>query len=374
MRILINALFVIPDQVGGSETYLRCLLKALGDVDTDNHYIVCLGREAAATFDPPNAHWRVVSGPLNSAWRAGRLVLEQTWLPRVSAMLHSDMIHSAGYTGPLTSAGARVTTVHDMNYKRHPEDLSQAERAAYSALIPLVALRSHRVLTDSEAARKDILRWTPAKPSNVVAVHLGTTARWPGNPDDDALRLAAIGLSEPFILTVSAAYPHKNLRRLISAFPLRGRYRVQLVVAGLRGRADRELHRATKEHRGLVRMLGWVDDALLGSLYRRALALAFPSLYEGFGLPILEAMGVGTPVVTTAFGAMAEVAGDAADLVDPYDIESIRGGLERIVSDTAHRERLRRRGLERAAQFTWDATARKTLEVYAAANHAAESR
>jgi glycosyltransferase involved in cell wall biosynthesis len=104
------------------------------------------------------------------------------------------------------------------------------------------------------------------------------------------------------------------------------------------------------------------------------LALAFPPLYEGFGLPILEAMAVVTPVVTSVFGAMAEVVGDAAELVDPYDIESIRRGLERIVSDAAHREHLRERGLERAAQFTWEKSARKTLEVYAAAKQVAASR
>jgi glycosyltransferase involved in cell wall biosynthesis len=294
----------------------------------------------------------------------------------MAGLLRTDVIHSAGYTGPLTSAAARVTTIHDMNYKRHPEDLSLAERAVYSVLIPQVVLRSHRLLTDSEAARADILRWTPAKPSDVVAVHLGVRAQWPGNPDDDSARLNTIDLTGPFILTVSASYPHKNLRRLISAFPLRlqGGQPVQLVVVGLRGRADRELQVASTERHGVIRILGWVDDALLGSLYRRAVALAFPSLYEGFGLPILEAMGVGTPVVTSAFGAMAEVAGDAAELVNPYDIGSIRRGLERICSDAAYRDHLRERGIERAAQFTWQEAARKTVDVYAAAKQVAASR
>jgi glycosyltransferase involved in cell wall biosynthesis len=175
-----------------------------------------------------------------------------------------------------------------------------------------------------------------------------------------------VGVSEPFVVSVAAAYPHKNLRRLVTAFPLGDGASVQLVIVGLRGRATPEIESALAGgRRDLVRVLGWVDDALLASLYRRALALAFPSLYEGFGLPILEAMALGTPVVTSAFGAMAEVAGDAAELVDPYSVESIRVGLERVVSNQNRRDVLRERGLRRAAQFSWTNTARKTLAVYA---------
>jgi glycosyltransferase involved in cell wall biosynthesis len=296
--------------------------------------------------------------------------MEQVWIPRVAARVGADVIHSAGYTGPLVSGSqVRVNTIHDMNYKRHPEDLSLAERLVYAALIPRVAHRSHRVLAATESARADILRWTGLPADRATAVYSGTRTHWPGDPADDSQRLNAAGVTEPYILSVSASYPHKNLERLVHAFPLEtgGQPRVRLVVVGLKRRAHAAISAAAQHHPHLINVLGWADDALLASLYRRATALAFPSLYEGFGLPILEAMALGTPVLTSGFGAMAEVAGEAAELVDPYRTELIRVGLQRLVADHGRREELRELGRRRAARFTWEATARGTLAVYEAA-------
>lgn len=367
MRILVNGLFLIPNRVGGSETYLRGLLSALSQVDRENEYVLCVGPEAADTFTRLNDGWRVTVSPMGSTWRPGRLALEQTWLPRVASVVRADILHSTGYTAPLMSDAIRITNIHDMNYKRHPEDLAVSERLVYTTLIPLVARRSKRILALTESARSDILRWTPARPAQVVVAHAGVRTLWPGDPRLDHVRLTEAGVKEPYIVTVAAAYPHKNLRRLVTAFPLRTRNeeQVRLVLVGLRGRADHAIRRAMAGREPLISILGWVDDALLASLYRRAVALAFPSLYEGFGLPILEAMSLGTPVVTSGFGAMAEVAEDAAELVDPYDVGSIRAGLERVVNDQRRRDELSERGLQRAAQFSWTETARRTLAVYA---------
>jgi glycosyltransferase involved in cell wall biosynthesis len=279
------------------------------------------------------------------------------------------VIHSAGYTAPLVSSARRVTNIHDMNYKRHPEDLSRAERVVYSALIPRVARRSHRVLALTQAARADILRWTAVPPSRVVVVSPGPRSAWPGNRDQDLDRLAAAGVCGPFILSAATSYPHKNLDRLVAAFPLGNDLTtaVKLVVVGLKGRATPVIEAAAKKHGDLIKVMGWVDDALLASLYRRSLGLAFPSLYEGFGLPIVEAMSLGAPVLTSNFGAMAEVAGDAAELVDPYSVDAIRTGLHRLAFDEPRREELRQRGLRRAADFSWQRTAEATLAAYAAA-------
>jgi len=161
---------------------------------------------------------------------------------------------------------------------------------------------------------------------------------------------------------VAASYPHKNLQRLVQAFPpaVRDGHPVQLVLVGLKGVAEPVVGSAN------VKRLSWVDDVLLGTLYRRSRALAFPSLYEGFGLPILEAMAQGTPVLTSNFGAMAEIADGAAELVDPYDVAAIKAGLERLVFDDARRAELRALGLRRAAEFSWDRTALETKAVYEA--------
>ncbi|MGI9145086.1 MAG: glycosyltransferase family 4 protein [Chloroflexota bacterium] len=369
MQILINALFMIPNQVGGSETYVRGLIRGLAEADESSEYVLALGPEAAATIIPPNRRWRIVVTGTPSRFRAPRLAAEQVWLPRLARAVRADVIHSTGYTGPLLSDRARVTSIHDMNYKRHPEDLSPAEWLVYSLMIPMVARRSHKLLALSDAARADILRWTGAASSKVAVVYPGVRSRWPGEADSDVARLAAAGVTEPFVVSVAASYPHKNLRRLIQAFPLEVRSGppVQLVVVGLAGRAHRAVVAEAAQCKNTIKILGWVDDALVASLYRRSLALAFPSLYEGFGLPILEAMALGAPVVTSGLGTMIEVANGAAELVDPYDVASIHQGLQRLVDDKDRRETLRQLGFKRAAEFSWERAARQTLEVYAAA-------
>jgi glycosyltransferase involved in cell wall biosynthesis len=366
LRILINALFLIPNQVGGSETYLRALIDALTKIDRANQYILCVAPEAAAVFRRLPGNWRVVVSPLASTWRPGRLLLEQTWLPRVAATVNADVIHSPGYTAPLVSRARRVTNIHDMNYKRHPEDLSLAERTVYAALIPRVARRSRRVIALTEAARSDIVRWTAVQPARVEVAYAAARTDWPDDGGDDAERVSVAGVLEPFVLSVAAAYPHKNLGRLVRALPIQSRdgSPLRLVIVGLKGRATPEIYAAAEGKHDRIKALGWVDDALLASLYRRSLALAFPSLYEGFGLPILEAMALGVPVVTSHMGAMAEVAGDAAELVNPFDVKSIRSGLQRVISDETYRHELTERGLRRAAQFSWSATAQTTLRVY----------
>jgi len=372
MRVVINGLFVIPRQVGGSETYLRALVAGIAAIDNESEFILCLGPEASPTFDVPNPRWRIATSPAPSRQRPLRLAAEQTWLPRLARTFRADVIHSAGYTGPLVSAGSRITTIHDMNYKRHPEDLSALERLIYAILIPSVARRSHRVLTLTQAARADILRWSGVPPSRVEVIYPGRRDWWPGDPVTDAVRVASAGVREPFVLAVAGSYPHKNIQRLIHAFPLDARRtptsEVGLVLVGHAGRAHAAIE-AAASMRPQVLPLGWVDDALLASLYRRAVALAFPSLYEGFGLPLIEAMGLGTPVVTSGFGAMLEVVDGAAELIDPYDVESIRSGLRRLVDDPHRRQELRQLGLHRAADFTWDRTARQTLAAYAATAH-----
>jgi glycosyltransferase involved in cell wall biosynthesis len=366
MRIVINGLFLVPNRVGGSETYIRGLVDGLATADSDNDYILCLGPEAASTFRPQNRRWRIVPSPAASARRPLRLILEQFWLPTAAGAARADLIHSPGYTAPLVSAQWRVTSILDMNYRRHPEDLTPAERVAYSILVPRVAQRSHQIVTLTESGRTDVIRMTGVSPGKVTAIPLASRAYWPGDPSYDVARLAAIGVTAPFVLSVAAAYPHKNLMRLIQAFPLGKNHAatVQLVVVGLGGRALPSVKAAAERTGGLVRFLGWVDDATLASLYRCAVALAFPSLYEGFGLPILESMTHGTPVLTSNRGAMAEVADAAAELVDPYDVDAIREGLRRLVHDEHRRTELRRLGKHRAAQFSWSRTAEATLAVY----------
>jgi glycosyltransferase involved in cell wall biosynthesis len=367
MRIAINGMFLIPNRVGGSETYLRSLVDGLVRLHTTDEYVLVVGPESAPSFHLAAPGWRVCASPVVSRRRLARLLLEQTWLPLLAVRARCEVIHSAGYTAPLRSATRRVVSIHDMNYKRHPEDFTALERLAYAALIPSAARTSDDVLTLTESGKRDVVMWTGVRAHKVTPVPLAPRACWPGDTHDDATRRTALGIRSRFVLSVAASHPHKNLARLVQAFPLPADPETELVIVGPRGRGKAELERLARERHGQVHVLGWVETEDLAALYRGAMALAFPSLYEGFGLPILEAMALGTPVVTSNYGAMLEVAGDAAELVDPYDVSAIRAGLEHAVADRARATELRERGLERASQFSWDRTAALTHEVYSRA-------
>jgi glycosyltransferase involved in cell wall biosynthesis len=227
----------------------------------------------------------------------------------------------------------------------------------------------------SSAARADIIHWTGANQSKIDVIPLAPREMWEGDPAQDAERLRIAGIAEPFVLGVAASYPHKNSLRLIESFPLQSSTgtKVSLVMTGHAGRARRAVQAAVAARAGAIQMLGWVDEALLASLYRRALAVALPSLYEGFGLPIVEAMALGAPVLTSNLGAMREVADGAAELVDPYDVASIRAGLQHLIDSPDRRQELRELGLGRARDFSWDYTASKTLAAYSAVVHTNKS-
>src|SRR6266542_3210952 len=268
MRIVINALFLVPDRVGGSETYVRGLIEGLHAIDADNQYVLCVGPEAAPTLTVDCRRWRIVAGPTPSTQRAMRLALEQIWLPTVAARTHGDLIHSLGYTAPLVAGQPRVTSILDMNFRQHPEDLSLAERAVYGALIPRVAKRSQWIVTLSQQGRADIVRWTGVPATRVAVVPLAPRAAWPGDAREDADRLAAAGISQPYVLSVAASYPHKNLQRLVQALPMHDEHgrEVPLVLVGLKGRAHTEIEEAIRDKPCPTKVLGWVDDALLASL------------------------------------------------------------------------------------------------------------
>jgi glycosyltransferase involved in cell wall biosynthesis len=270
-----------------------------------------------------------------------------------------------------------VTTILDVIYKRFPETQRRVFAYGLALLVPLAARRSRRVLALSEAGKADIVEFLGVDPERVDVTYLG-----PGLPDfDDPLPeaqvRAALGLgASPLLLTVSAKRPHKNLERLIEAFErLEAEPAPVLALPGFATEFEPALRRRAERGPAAerIRFAGWLDDRTLDALYRAAAGFVFPSLAEGFGLPVLEALRRGTPVACSNASSLPEVAGDAAVYFDPLDIGAVVEAMKRLLEDAALRGRLAAAGPGQAARFTWEATAAATVASYERALASQES-
>jgi len=275
--------------------------------------------------------------------RASTLVRETLWYPLVLRRARVDVLHCPTYRGPLHPRVPLVVTVHDLAVFRHPEAFNRWTRTYSRRVVPRVVRAASRVIAVSDFTRRELVELLGVSHDRIRVVPNGVEDDFaPEGPTADG----------DYVLAVGTLEPRKNLDRLVAAAR---RADVELRVVGARGWGG------VRVAGNGVRWLGEVPDEELARLYRGALCLAYPSLYEGFGIPVLEAMACGTPVVTSAGGATEEVAGGAAVLVDPLDLAAIAGGIEQAVG---RRDELRRRGLERARRFTWADAARATEAVY----------
>jgi glycosyltransferase involved in cell wall biosynthesis len=321
---------------------------------------VFAGREAYPSLAAELEGAEVVRVPVTARSRVRRVLAEQTLLPAAARRARIDLLHNTLNTAPAIAGLPQVTTIHDVIYKRFPETAGLLN-VGVAVLVPLAARRSRRVLTDSEASKEDIVRFLGVEADRVDVAPLGPGIPVPAEPVPEAELREDLDLGDaPLVLTVAAKRPHKNLARLIDAV---GRLPedVILVVPGFETQFEDELRRGAGER---VRFLGWVDDRTLDGLYRAATCFVLPSLAEGFGLPVLEAMLRGTPVACSRISALPEVAGDAAVYFDPLDTGEIATAVERLLGDEELRRRLREAGLKQAEKFSWEATAAATVASY----------
>ena len=390
MHIGIDASRVTVAERTGTEHYTFELLAALAQLDRQNRYtLYCNQLPTALPPLGPNFSLRHI--PFPRLWTHARLSAELALHP-------PDVLFVPAHVLPLGVLlrwrMRTIVTIHDMGYMRFPESHTPAQRRYLRLSTRWSARAASQLIAISHTTRDDLVRYVGAPPAKISVVHHGVSPRFQPVEDQEliAATQAKYGITPPYFLYVGTIQPRKNLARLLEAFASATRdwsvetgarapsaqfpaaplsagkgFTPQLVIAGKRGWLTGEIERQSAQLFGLnspaVRFTGYIADQDLPALLSGALAFVFPSLYEGFGLPLLEAMACGTPVLASATSALPEIAGDAALLIDPEDTAAIAAGLARLARDAALRDDLRARGLARAAQFTWKRCAEETLAV-----------
>ena len=346
MRIGINALYMIPGGVGGTEIYLRELLAALGRVDSSNEYFVFTNFETGPDLVPKaaNFHWKPQA--IHARFRPGRILWEQIVVPLEVARYRIEVLFNPGFTSPLLARARCVTVFHDLQHKRYPENFRWWDLPFWNLLLWASARRADRAIAVSHATEGDLRRSYPFLDGKIAVVHHGV------DPAFFAMERREVG---DYVLCVSTLHPHKNLDRLIRAFLRRDRG-ARLVIAGLRGFYASEIEKLAAESGGRVELTGWIARAELMRLYERARAFVYPSRFEGFGMPVLEAMAAGLPVACSDIPVLREVAGDCAIYFDPGSEDAIDAALDRVLEAGVWG-----RGRDRAGGFSWDAAGEATL-------------
>jgi len=370
MKIGINAIFFAPGEGGGIERYLRNLVRALQSIDRQNKYILFTNKDNTGTFDLGN-NFREYLIPVSAGCRPMKILWEQLVFPFQVKTTGIDLLFSPGNICPLFLACQSVVTMHDLIPFEWPENFSGIELRVLKALLRASAARSQRIITVSKSSRNQIISHLGVPPWKVAVVHAACDEaflNYEHTADNSRLVEEELGINRDFILYTAATRPHKNVKGLLTAFScLKHKYGIKhlLVVAGPAG-PDHNNLLDTATRLGInsdVIFTGYISDKILPALYTMASLFVYPSFYEGFGLPILEAMASGTPVIASKVTSLPEVAGKAGILVDPCDIEEIAHAMYKVLSDRRHRDRLAASGKKRAQEFSWEKTAKGILNV-----------
>ncbi len=371
MRVIVSGWFLSHADTGSGQ-YLHALLRELPALaaDLDLHVIAPLPA-------PPPPGWQLHARAAGSRPLA-KVCFEQFQIPRAARQLQADIVHIPYWAPPLRSPAPLVVTVHDIIPLLLPEHRGSLPMRLYAALAAAATRGATEVIADSRSSSRDIIARLQLSPERVHTVHLGTAERFAPAADippaNSSLR-AKYRLPKCYVLYLGGFQRRKNVRHLLAAWTW-GRSGLpegcQLVIAGRLparpdGRLFHDLPAIAVRHgiRESVRFIGAVDEADKPAIYQGAACFVFPSSCEGFGLPPLEAMACGVPVVTTGAGSLGEVVGDAAYLVsDPADARKLGAAIISVIVDTELASDLRARGLKQAALFSWKQTARETVRIY----------
>jgi len=365
MRIAVDA-HLVGTRETGNETYVVNLSRALASIDTTNEYRLCTHNPAllpAELLRPSNFTALRVRPALS-------LVRIPLSMPYLSWKDGHDLLH-VNYIAPPISPCPTVVTIHDISYEFFPQFFSPRDRILLSTLVPISARRAAKIIAVSNNTKRDIIERYGIEEDRIVVTYEAPDPAFAQVPDEQLLRRlrGEYGIADDFLLAVGNLQPRKNLLRVVEAFAdLRqsGAIRHQLVIAGQAFWRESEISRRVEDrHIGEhVVFTGYVPQEHLVLLYNAAAVFLYPSLYEGFGLPPLEAMACGTPVIASNTSSVPEVVGEAALLVDPHRTDELAQAILDLLSSAELQRELRRRGLERARSFSWERTAMQTLQVY----------
>jgi alpha-1,3-rhamnosyl/mannosyltransferase len=374
VRVGINLLWLAPGEVGGSEDYCIGLLRALARARASANgvdLVVYLNRSVDEAYPDLRRSFQARVAPVSGRSRAARVAAEHTWLVRASRRDRVDLVHHMGGTMPFLRAVPGIVLVHDLQAWACPENFSVGKRAYLRATVPRSVRAARAVTTLSRWVQDDINRRLGVPRSRMRCVPpgrerlAGTDAR----TESDEVVLERFGLVDrPFLLYPAITYPHKNHVVLLDAFARVATEDPDVVLVLTGGESSQEqrvrdlIARARLQTR--VRRLGRVTNTELGALYRTTTALTFPSRYEGFGMPVLEVMGVGRPVIASDAGALPEVVGDGGLLLDPDDTEAWFGAIRTVLVDADRRRELSVAAANRAAAFSWDRSVHELLSLY----------
>lgn len=363
MRIGIDARITHYSR-GGIRRYVLHLLEGLAALDGENDYRILRSRKdrAAPSLSP---NFRLVP-----CWTPPHHRVEPWTLSIEIARLNLDLLHSPDLIPPRFGYDRSVITVHDLNFIYYPRFLTAESRRYYNEQIQWAGERADHILADSSATKTDLVSVLGVAPEKITVVHLAADSSFRPVPDAEARLVAErYGVKPGFLLFVGTLEPRKNVPGLLRAYRIlldQGATAEPLVLVGGKGWLYEEIFARVEalELGKHVRFLHGVPDVDLPGLYNAATVLALPSFYEGFGLPALEAMSCGTPVVVADRASLPEVVGEAGILVDPEDPDAIARALKRVLEEKSLRTKMRDLGLERASSFGWKRVAQETLGVY----------
>jgi glycosyltransferase involved in cell wall biosynthesis len=359
-KVGINLLWLVPGVVGGSETYTTRLLHGLVERSSDLDYTLFALPQFADAHSDLARSFKIAYAPLSGLWKSFRVAGENSWLAAQCRKRNIDLVHHAGGTVPPVRFGRAVLTVHDIQYLFYPEYFTRSKLTYLKKMVPRSAEAARLVLTPSEFTRRTVIERLRIEPATVIPVPHGISPRTQRNLKGAEVR-DRYGISSDFFLYPAITYPHKNHLVLLEAFAhvLDSHPSCQLVLTGARGSMEVRLAKVTRDL-GIeksVRRLGYISADHLDALYTEAVAMTFPSRFEGFGAPVLEAMRRGCPVIAADATALPEVVGDSGYLVSPDNAEHWAGAMLALAGNPGRRAELRAAGLERAALFTWERSA-----------------